>query len=428
MKKVLLWLVLAVLLASFTFGVKLQPSHAQAGQTLTIFAASSLTDAFKEVETAFEAAHPGVDVVYSFGSSSILATQLKEGAPADIFASANNSQMNVAQDAKRIAGAPRTFAKNRLVLIVPSDNPAKIVSLKDLAKPGIKLVVAAPKVPVRDYTDAMLNKLVNVPGYGEDYKAAVIKNFVSEEDNVRQVSAKVSLGEADAGIVYRSDVTPDIADKVTALPIPDAVNTLATYPIAITNDSANADLAQAFIDYVLTAEGQQTLLKWNFISIVIPVLPSTIMLETDAALHVTGQLFNPLKLTVDDLKNNYAAQKVDVSYLSGEDTVSASFTGVYLRDILDSTQVNLNADVKNDKLSLYIVATGSDGYQAIIAYGEIDPDFANQPILVAYEQDGKAIADTQGAIRLIVPGDKHGGRYVSGLVSLDVRDAPTVGK
>lgn len=254
--------ILWVALVLFTF----MPAHAQTKKNLTIFAASSLTDAFKEIKTAFESENKDVEIVYSFSSSSTLATQLKEGAPVDLFASANNAQMKVASDAKRIAGMPRIFAKNRLVIIVPADNPAKIAGLKDLAKTGLKLVIAAPKVPVRDYTDAMLEKLVKLPDYGADYKTAFLKNVVSEEDNVRQVSAKVALGEADAGIVYRSDMTPDITNKVQFFDIPDAVNTLASYPIAVTDNTPNPALAKQFIDYVLSPVGQKILVKWNFIS------------------------------------------------------------------------------------------------------------------------------------------------------------------
>jgi DMSO/TMAO reductase YedYZ molybdopterin-dependent catalytic subunit len=165
--------------------------------------------------------------------------------------------------------------------------------------------------------------------------------------------------------------------------------------------------------------------KWNFISALIPALPPTIALPADGALHVTGQVLNPLKLTVEDLKNDYPAQTLDVTYLSGTTPVPATFTGAYLRDILDAAQINFNPDVKNDTLSLYIAATGSDGSQAVVAYGEISSDFGNQPILVAYAQNGQPIAD-QGPIRLVVPGDKHGGRYVGALVSLDVRRAPEV--
>jgi len=388
--------VLAALFALLAFATHTPLVSAQANKTLTVFAASSLTDAFNEIKSAFEQANPGVTVTYSFGASNTLATQLSQGAPADIFASANATQMNAAITAKRIAGKPRTFAKNRLVLIVPADNPAKLMTLKDLARPGIKLVIAAKGVPVRDYTETMLSKLVKNPAYGADYQTAFMKNVVSEEANVRQVSAKVSLGEADAGFVYRSDVTPDISSKVMIIQVPDSVNTLAAYPIAATDNSANPDVAKKYIDYVLSDAGQKTLVKWNFISSVIPAQPATITLPIDGALHVSGQVLNPLKLTADDLKNNYAAQKADVSFLSGTGTTKASFTGVYLLDILDAAQVNYNPDQKNDTLSLYIVATGSDGYQAIIAYGDIDPNFGNQPILVAQELDPHTIDAGRG--------------------------------
>ena len=332
--------------------------------------------------------------------------------------------MQVVRDADRIADLPRTFAKNRLVLIVPADNPAGIQSLHDLASDDILFLVAAEGVPVRDYTSTMLDRLAAV--YGEDFRNAVIDNIVSEEENVRQVAAKVALGEADAGIVYASDVTPDIADDVLALPIPDAYNTLATYPIGIISDSPQPELAQAFIDYVLSDTGQDTLVRWNFISIHTPPVPASIALPADGTLHIEGQVYNPLTLNADDLRNNYPSQTVDVTYLNGEDTVNTSFTGVLLWDILSSARVNFNSDVRNDKLGFYIVASAADGYQAVISWGEIDPEFGNQPILVAFDEQGQPIADEQGAIRLVVPGDRHGERYVSGLVSLSVRDAPFI--
>jgi molybdate transport system substrate-binding protein len=240
--------------------------HAQDTNTVTVFAAASLTDAFEEIAQAFEAANPDVEVIYNFASSSDLATQIVEGAPADVFASANNTQMNVARDAERIAGRPLTFAKNRLVLIVPADNPANITSLRDLSNLGVQLIVAAPDVPVRTYTDTMLERLAADPAYGEAYREAVIANIVSEEQNVRQVSAKIALGEGDAGIVYVSDVTPDISENVITIPIPDYLNTIATYPIAATADNANPQLAQAFIDFVLSDAGQDILVSWNFVS------------------------------------------------------------------------------------------------------------------------------------------------------------------
>lgn len=398
------------------------PHHAHAQDTtLTVLAAASLTDAFEEIGGAFEAANPGIKVEFQFGASSDLAAQLAEGAPADIFASANNRQMQVAKDAGRIEGKMYTFAKNRLVVIVPTDNPAGIESLHDLANDGVLLVVVAEGAPVRDYTNAMVDKLVNVSGYGEEFKTSFFNNVVSEEDTVRQVTAKVALGEADAGLVYVSDVTPDIAEDVKMISVPDAYNTLATYPIGITNDSPNKALAQTFIDYVLSDAGQDTLVTWNFISVRIPQIPNTVSLPTDDVLHVGGQVYNPLTLTMDNLRV-YPSQTAEVTYLSGEDTVNASFTGVLLWDILSSAQVNFNADEGNDKLGFYIVATGGNGFQAVIAWGEIDPEFGNQPILVAFEKDGMALE----AAQLVVPGDGRGGRYVSGLVSLEVRDAPPV--
>lgn len=248
--------------------VLVMPLHAQSiSETLTVFAAASLADAFEEIALSFEAAHPGVDVVFNFAGSSTLATQLAEGSPADVFASANNAQMTVARDAERIAGDDQTFARNRLVLIVPAENPANILTLRDLAEPGVQLVLAAPGVPVRGYADAMLESMAANPLYGEDYRSAVLANLVSEEDNVRQVAAKVALGEADAGIVYISDVTPDIRDQVRMLYVPNRFNTIATYPIAVTNDAANPELAQAFVDAVLSDEGQAVLESWGFVRV-----------------------------------------------------------------------------------------------------------------------------------------------------------------
>jgi molybdate transport system substrate-binding protein len=418
MKRLLVLFVLLVALVPF--------ASAQGTQTLTVFAAASLTDAFEEIATQFEATNAGVDVQFNFGASTTLATQLVEGAPADVFASANARQMQVAREGGRIAGQALTFVKNRLVLAVPADNPANIQSLRDVANAGVKLVVAAPNVPVREYTDTMVERLVADPSYGEAYREAFNANIVSEEDNVRQVSAKVALGEADAGIVYLSDITPDIADQVIALPIPDAVNTLATYPIAVTNDTANPELAQAFVDYVLSEAGQEVLVNWGFITYRIAEVPNTVQVPADSSVTVDGQVLNPITLTVESLSTDYASQTIDVTYMSGEESVSTSFTGVRLWDILSSAQPNFNADVRNDKLSTFIVVTASDGYQAVIAWGEIDPEFGNQPILVAFEQEGAPIADEQGPIRLIVPGDMRGGRYVSGIVNISLRDAPTV--
>jgi molybdate transport system substrate-binding protein len=396
----------------------------QAQDTLVVFAASSLSDAFTEVATAFQAEHPDVEILFNFGSSATLATQLSEGAPADVFASANNSQMNAARDAGRITGSPQTFVKNRLVLIVPIDNPANIQSLQDLDNEGVQLVVAAEGVPVRDYTNTMLERLAADPLYGEAYRGAVVANIVSEEDNVRQVAAKVALGEADAGIVYVSDVTPDIAEQVIAISIPDSLNTIATYPIAVTNNSAHPELAQAFVDFVLSDAGQDILVSWNFISIRIPEVPNTVTLPTDGTLTVDGQVLNPLSLTVETLQTQFGAQTIEASYLNGEETVSASYTGVSLWQVVSAAQPNLNADIPNDQLGFSIVVTGSDAYQAVFSWGELDPAYGGELVLLAYAENAAPITDAQGAVRLIVPSDQSGGRYVRGVVNISLRDAP----
>jgi molybdate transport system substrate-binding protein len=236
-------------------------------QTLTIFAAASLTDAFTAIGADFEAAHPGVAVVFNFAGSSTLAAQIAEGAPADVFASANPRQMQNAIDGGRIAGEPQDFAANNLVLITPADNPAGIASLDDLANDGVLLVLAAPDVPVRVYTDTLLEQLAADPAYGAVYRTAVLANLASEEVDVRAVVTKVSLGEADAGIVYSSDITPDVAASLRTFPIPEAVNPRATYPIAVVAGSPQPDLAAAFVSAVLADSGQATLAKWGFLPV-----------------------------------------------------------------------------------------------------------------------------------------------------------------
>ncbi len=234
------------------------------GGTLMVFAASSLTDAFDEIAGQFKAQHPGVEVALNYQSSSKLAAQLAEGVPADVFASANLKAMQPTIDTKLIIEKPRNFLTNQLVIIAPAANPGQIESLKDLARPGLRLVLAVAGVPIRDYTDQMMAALAKNPAYGDEYRRAVYANLISEEDNVRQVVSKVALGEADAGVVYTSDVTPEMAGKLRQIAIPLEFNVTATYPIARLAASKQPELAQAFIDFVLSPQGQAILAKWGF--------------------------------------------------------------------------------------------------------------------------------------------------------------------
>ena len=235
-------------------------------KTLTVLAAASLTESFTELGQVFEAQNPGVTVAIGFAGSQALAQQLGQGAEADVFASANEKYMLAMEDAGRVNEEDaKIFVTNRLVVIYPTDNPGGISELKDLAKPGLKLDLADTSVPVGNYTDNFLDKASEDPDFGPTFKEDVLKNVVSYEDNVKAVLTKVSLGEADAGVVYLTDITPDAAEKVKQLDIPDELNTIATYPIAPVSDSKNPELAKTFVDFVLSSEGQSILAEYGFI-------------------------------------------------------------------------------------------------------------------------------------------------------------------
>jgi molybdate transport system substrate-binding protein len=231
---------------------------------LVVFAASSLTESLQDMVTGFEEDNPGVAITFSFAGSQQLRTQLEQGAQADLFASADWTQMNAMMDAGLVAGEAVSFATNRLVVIVPAKS-GDITSIEDLAQPGIKLVLAQAEVPVGSYSRTAIDNLAASPQYGTEYADRVLGNLVSEETNVRNVAQKVALGEADAGIVYQTDaMTPDIAERVRVIPIPDQFNVIASYPIAALSESAQADLGGQFVDFVLSDEGEQILAEYGF--------------------------------------------------------------------------------------------------------------------------------------------------------------------
>jgi molybdate transport system substrate-binding protein len=227
--------------------------------TVTVFAAASLTESFRELGRAFEQQHPGSTVQFSFAGSQQLALQLEQGAPADVFASADQRWMDYVRDKGLVEGETPVFARNRLVVIVPRTNPARIGRLEDLVRRGTKVVLAAEQVPAGKYSREALTKLAASPGFPADYDRRVLANVVSQEENVKSVVSKVQLGEADAGVVYQSDVTPAVARYVRDLEIPQQSNVIAEYPIAVVKSARNADAARQFVALVRSAEGQRVL-------------------------------------------------------------------------------------------------------------------------------------------------------------------------
>jgi molybdate transport system substrate-binding protein len=232
------------------------PSPSSAGGEITVLAAASLTEAFTQIGNDFQAANPGTTVNFSFGGSDALAAQIDQGSPTDVFASASTKWMDdVEQNGPGVTNR-QDFASNRLVVIVPADNPAGIESIQDLGEDGVDLVLAAEDVPVGTYARQALDNA----GIADAAEA----NVVSNEDDVKAVVQKVSLGEADAGIVYQTDVTAAVKDTITAIPIPDEINVIATYPIGMITNAPNADLAAAFEAYVL-GPGQEVLQSFGFL-------------------------------------------------------------------------------------------------------------------------------------------------------------------
>jgi molybdate transport system substrate-binding protein len=416
---------------------------------IVAFAASSLTDVFGDMATAFQQANPNAKLTFNFGASSQLATQLGQGARADVFASADQTQMDNARKADAIAGQDVVFARNRLVVITPKDNPKQIMAVKDLAKDGVKFVTAQPSVPIGQYTQQLLDKAIADPAYGPDFKSKVVANTVSQEDNVRQVVSKVQLGEADAAIVYSTDATPQVRDQLQIIQVPDPLQTLATYPIAVAK-GANPSGGEAFAAYVVGPEGQATLAKWGFLpptasspsaaatpgtagsppppvaagsalaaAAPVPAVASSTFSPT---VELKGLVGNPRTFTRDDLMA-LPAETVQVSFLAGQGTDGGSFTGTRLLNIFDAAGgAKLPTDGNNAKLRVTVMVTAADGYQVAFGWGELDPEFGAAPILLAYSRDGQAMGEKQGMARIVVPGDKRGGRYASMVKSIELRD------
>ena len=226
-------------------------SSAGPTKTVTVFAAASMTKTFTELGKTFEASHAGTKVTFNFAGSQTLAEQITQGAQADVFASANADNMKTVTDAKLNAAEPQNYATNKLEIAVPADNPAKIATFQDLAKKGVKVVVCAPAVPC----GAATVKVEKATG--------VTLSPVSEEQAVTDVLAKVQTGEADAGLVYKTDVL-SAGDSVKGIPFPEANEAVNKNSIVALKGGPQAALGQQFVDLVLSSDGQKVLADAGF--------------------------------------------------------------------------------------------------------------------------------------------------------------------
>jgi len=248
-----------LLLAAACGGVASQPAASptppQVSGHLTVLAAASLTDAFTKMGDDLHRKYPGITSTFSFAGSSTLATQIQQGAPADIFASADQANMQKVVNGGLASGTPSVFAHNKLEIAVQAGNPKHVTSVSDLANSAIKVVVCAPGVPCGTYSTTTFGK------------AGVTVKPVSQEQDVKSVLTKVALGEADAGIVYVTDVqaAKTAGTKVDGVVIPDNLNTTAEYPLAELKTTQSDAAAKVFIDYVTGAEGQKTLAGFGFL-------------------------------------------------------------------------------------------------------------------------------------------------------------------
>lgn len=234
---------------------------------IVVLAAASLADAFREVGAAFEIVNPRVKVEFSFAGSNQLRTQLESGSPGDVFASADRKQMDRARESGVVAPASvRVFANNRLAIVVPKANRASIKSLADLARPGLKIVIADKTVPGGNYTVQMLDKAGQSTSFGEAFVAAFEANVVSREQNVAAVVTKVALDEADAGIAYASDAAGGSADRIVVFELGADLAPRAEYLAAVAAHATDPKAAERFVEFLASQNAAAILAKRGFTS------------------------------------------------------------------------------------------------------------------------------------------------------------------
>ncbi|MDI3327298.1 MAG: molybdate ABC transporter substrate-binding protein [Alicyclobacillaceae bacterium] len=231
--------------------------------TLNIYAAASLTSAFQDLGKRFEQTHPGVAVRFNFAGSPTLVSQISQGAPADLFASADTSNMEKAKS-KGLVEPEKFFAKNSLVLITPKNNPAGLQKYEDLLRAS-RVVLGVQDLPVGIYARQSLKRADQV--FGAGFSDTVLSHVVSQETDVKQIVNKIALGEGDAAFVYGTDVQGATAEKVNVISVPESVNVTGAYPIAVVKQSSHKDLAESFIQFLLSREGQDILHQYGFIPV-----------------------------------------------------------------------------------------------------------------------------------------------------------------
>jgi molybdate transport system substrate-binding protein len=230
---------------------------------LTIYGAASLKGALDEARAAYESANPGMTLTISTDSSSALETQIEQGAPADVFLSADTRNPQALLDKGLADGDPVDFAANRLTIVVPAGNPAGITSPAELARPGVKVIAAGDAVPITRYATRLVTNLAKEAGYPADFVAAYTANIASREDNVKALIAKIELGEGDAGIVYVTDAKASA--RVMTIDVPDAANVPVTCAGVVVKASKNAAAARAFLDWFAGPDGQAILAGFGFL-------------------------------------------------------------------------------------------------------------------------------------------------------------------
>ncbi len=239
-------------------------ASAEPAAHLTILAAASLVDALAAADSAYQAGHPGASFTVSTGSSAALRVQIEQGAPADVFLSADTANAQALVGEGLAAGSAVPFAGNKLTVVVPSANPARVRTPADLARPGVRIVAAGSQVPITKYADQVVANLAHQPGYPVDFAARYAANVISHEDDVRAVLAKIELDEADAAIVYVTDAAS--STHVRTIPIPDAANVPATYEGVVVKGSAHAGAAAAFLAWLAGPAGQAVLARFGFLA------------------------------------------------------------------------------------------------------------------------------------------------------------------